>query len=118
MTTETDPTSGLAEQAKRLRFAETLLHVSRTVSAMETLDDVLASLVEMTVLETDSDRGTLFLDDPATGELYYVSHRAISDSRSACSTTSGSQEGSSRRTSRSSSTMRTPTHGSTGRSTS
>ena len=37
------------EQAKRLHFAETLLHVSRTVSAMETLDDVLAALIEMTV---------------------------------------------------------------------
>ena len=58
------------EQAKRLHFAETLLQVSRTVSAMETLDEALAALVEMTVAETDSDRGTLFLDDPATGELY------------------------------------------------
>jgi adenylate cyclase len=60
----------LAEQAKRLHVAETLLHVSRTVSAMESLDEVLAALVEMTVRETDADRGTLFLDDPVTGELY------------------------------------------------
>ena len=58
------------DQAKRLQFAETLLRVSRTVSAMETLDEALAALVEMTVKETDSDRGTLFLNDPATGELY------------------------------------------------
>ena len=62
--------SAIADQAKRLQLAETLLHVSRTVSAMETLDEVLAALVDMTVRETGSDRGTLFLNDPATGELY------------------------------------------------
>ena len=70
MATDMSDTTNATEQAKRLQFAETLLHVSRTVSAMETLDDVLAALIEMTVLETDSDRGTLFLNDPATGELY------------------------------------------------
>jgi len=70
MATDMSDTTNVTEQAKRLHFAETLLHVSRTVSAMETLDDVLAALIEMTVLETDSDRGTLFLNDPATGELY------------------------------------------------
>jgi adenylate cyclase len=57
-------------QGKRLHLVETLLHVSRTVSAMETLDEVLVALVELTVRETDADRGTLFLNDPATGELY------------------------------------------------
>jgi adenylate cyclase len=68
----TEPTDGaaVAEQAKRLQFAETLLQVSRTVAAMETLDEVLAALVDMTVCETGADRGTLFLNDPATGELY------------------------------------------------
>ena len=70
MATDMSDTTNVTEQAKRLHFAETLLHVSRTVSAIETLDDVLAALIEMTVLETDSDRGTLFLNDPATGELY------------------------------------------------
>ncbi len=70
MASDMSNTTDVTEQAKRLHFAETLLHVSRTVSAMETLDDVLAALIEMTVLETDSDRGTLFLNDPSTGELY------------------------------------------------
>ncbi len=60
----------LVEQAKRLRLAETLVDVSRTVAAMETLDEVLASLVELTARETEADRGTLFLNDAATGELY------------------------------------------------
>ena len=58
------------EQAKRLRLAETLVDVSRTVAAMESLDEVLASLVELTTRETGADRGTLFLEDPTTGELY------------------------------------------------
>jgi adenylate cyclase len=70
MPDDTSSPAKLIEQAKRLQLAETLLHVSRTVSAMETLDEVLAALVEMTVRATDSDRGTLFLNDPATGELY------------------------------------------------
>jgi adenylate cyclase len=64
-----EPTSP-ADQAKRLRLAETLVHVSRAVAAMETLDEVLATLVELTTAETGADRGTLFLNDPATGELY------------------------------------------------
>src|SRR5262245_22309277 len=59
-----------SDQAKRLHLAETLLHVSRTVSAMETLDEMLSALVELTVRETNADRGTLFLNDSATGELY------------------------------------------------
>lgn len=70
MAADRTDTSSPSDQAKRLHFAETLLHVSRTVSAMETLDEALAALVEMTVTETDSDRGTLFLNDAATGELY------------------------------------------------
>lgn len=68
-----DPATGadsLATQAKRLRLAETLVNVSKTVAAMETLDEVLATLVELTARECDSDRGTLFLHDGATGELY------------------------------------------------
>ncbi|MGI9641896.1 MAG: GAF domain-containing protein [Acidimicrobiia bacterium] len=58
------------EQAKRLHLAETLVEVSRTVGALDTLDEVLASLVELTTKATRAERATLFLDDPATGELY------------------------------------------------
>jgi len=60
----------LVEQAKRLRLAETLVDVSRTVAAMETLDEVLSSLVALTARETDAERGTLFLNDATTAELY------------------------------------------------
>ena len=47
-----------------------LLNVSRRVAAIETLDEVLATLVEMTTFEIGAERGTLFLNDPITDELY------------------------------------------------
>lgn len=59
------------EQADlKLKQAEMLLDVSRRVAAIETLDEVLATLVEMTTWEIGAERGTLFLNDPITDELY------------------------------------------------
>ena len=49
---------------------ELLLDVSRRMAMHDTLDDVLNVLVEMTTSELNAERGTLFLNDPATGELY------------------------------------------------
>jgi len=60
---------GLSD-AERLRQAELLLDLSRRISAIESLDEVLATLVEMTTWELDAERGTLFLNDSTTGELY------------------------------------------------
>ena len=60
----------LLEQAKRLHLAETLVEVTRTVGALDTLDEVLAALVEMTATATRAERATLFLNDPTTSELY------------------------------------------------
>ena len=54
----------------KLRQAQMLLSVSKTVAAYETLDEVLATLVKFTTEETGCDRGTLFLNDASTGELY------------------------------------------------
>jgi len=54
----------------KLRRAQVLLEVSRRCAATQTLDGVLSVLVELTTRELDCDRGTLFLNDPATGELY------------------------------------------------
>ncbi len=54
----------------RLKEVETLLSISRMVAAMETVDEVLRTLVEIVARETDSERGSLFLNDPQTGELY------------------------------------------------
>ena len=55
---------------QQLRQMETLLNVSHRVAQLETLDDILRTLVEMTTEELDADRGTLFLNDPQTEELY------------------------------------------------
>lgn len=54
----------------RLRHAEILLNVSERCASIETLDEILETLVEMTSWELGCERGTLFLNDPATGELY------------------------------------------------
>ncbi len=53
-----------------LRRANVLLDVSRRCAATSNLDGVLEVLVEMTSRELDCDRGTLFLNDATTGELY------------------------------------------------
>jgi len=63
--------SGLGVEEKlRLRKAEMLLNISRTMAAYETLDEMLEKLVEITTIEVGADRGTIFLNDEATGELY------------------------------------------------
>jgi adenylate cyclase len=54
----------------RLREAELLLDISRRMSAIDSLDTVLNVLIEMTTSELGGERGTLFLNDPDTGELY------------------------------------------------
>jgi len=56
--------------AQRLHQAEVLLDVSRKVAATETLDEVLNALVEISTSEIGAERGSLFLNDNHTGELY------------------------------------------------
>jgi adenylate cyclase len=64
------PGNTAAIQKRRLRHAELLLKISHKMSAMDTLDKVLNALVEMTTAELNSERGSLFLNDPDTNELY------------------------------------------------
>ncbi len=59
-----------ATRDRRLRFAELLLSISQKMSGMDTLDEVLTGLVEVTTRELNAERGTLFLNDPETNELY------------------------------------------------
>jgi adenylate cyclase len=54
----------------RLHQADILLNITKTIAAFETLDEVLVALVEITTKELDADRGTIFLNDPETSELY------------------------------------------------
>jgi len=55
---------------RRLKLLELLLDVSRRMAKFGTLDEVLHGLIGMTVAELGAERGSLFLNDPATGELY------------------------------------------------
>jgi adenylate cyclase len=53
-----------------LRRATVLLEVSRRCAQMTTLNGILEVLVELTSREVDCERGTLFLNDPKSGELF------------------------------------------------
>jgi adenylate cyclase len=57
-------------QRRRLRHVELLLEVTRRMSSFSTLDEVLNALVEMISAEVNAERGSLFLNDPDTNELY------------------------------------------------
>ena len=68
---KTKPASeNAALQRRHLRTVELLLDVSRKMAAFDTLDEVLGALVEMTTNQLNAARGSLFLNDPATNELY------------------------------------------------
>jgi len=58
------------EEKIKLYKAEMLLNISRTLAAFETLDEMLERLVEITPMEVGAERGTIFLNDSSTGELY------------------------------------------------
>ncbi|WP_187358798.1 GAF domain-containing protein [Pseudoduganella aquatica] len=71
--TDAKPAASLRAAAgaqSRLRMAELLLEVSRRMAAYDTLDEILTALVEVTTEELDAERGTLFLNDPETNELF------------------------------------------------
>ena len=65
-----EPAERRRPRIRRLRMVELLLEVSRRMAAFDTLDEVLHALVDMTTTELGAERGTLFLNDPATNELY------------------------------------------------
>jgi adenylate cyclase len=73
----TNPNKGIPPQREtremlelRLQRAEMLMKLSHRVAAIDKLDELLTTLVEIVAKETHSERGTLFLNDRATGELY------------------------------------------------
>jgi len=55
---------------QRMVQAEMLLDVSRKVAAIDSLDEVLGVLMEMSTWELGAERSSLFLNDPQSGELY------------------------------------------------
>jgi adenylate cyclase len=54
----------------RVKQPELLLEVSRRLMAFDALDDMLHALVDMTTSQLGAERGSLFLNDPGTNELY------------------------------------------------
>ena len=56
-------------QAK-LHQTEMLLSVTRKIAGLTNLSEILWTLIDMTTRELNADRGSLFLNDPLTGELY------------------------------------------------
>ena len=60
----------VASLRARLRRTEMLIRLSQRVATIDNLDDLLATLVELTANETNAERGTLFLNDAASNELY------------------------------------------------
>lgn len=57
-------------QSRRLRQVELLLEVSRRMASYDTLDEILNALVEVTTEQLGAERGTLFLNDAETNELF------------------------------------------------
>lgn len=56
--------------AEHLRRSTVLLNLSEKLAASNSLDEVLNTLVELTTLEVKAERGSLFLNDEGSGELY------------------------------------------------
>ena len=56
--------------AHALRRATLLLEVSRRCAQKSSLDGIFEVLVEMTSNALNCDRGSLFLNDPVSGELF------------------------------------------------
>ena len=52
------------------RFAEMLLQVTNDLAKTKTLDEALETLVNITTSSIGAERGTIFLNDNSTGELY------------------------------------------------
>src|SRR5579863_3488510 len=58
------------DERKKFEEMEMLLRVAKQVAAIDSLDELLVTIVEVTAKETAAERGTLFLNDEQTGELY------------------------------------------------
>ncbi len=69
----------LARAETKLKQAEMLLEVSRRIAVIESLDDVLKTLIGIATEQLSAERGSLLLNDPHTDELYSrVAHGELS----------------------------------------
>ena len=67
---KTTGSTSLSHLEKRLHLADFLLKLSNQMSAFGNLDDVLNAFVEIATRELNAERGTIFLNDSTTNELY------------------------------------------------
>lgn len=58
------------ESRQRVRYLELLIEVTRRMAAFDSLDQILHALVDMTTQELNAERGSLFLNDSNSNELY------------------------------------------------
>jgi adenylate cyclase len=70
MTETVSREAGNTEQQEQLRQLQLLVSLSRRVAALDSLDAVLEALLQSAVEETGADRGSIFLHDADTNELY------------------------------------------------
>ena len=111
---QTDSKSDGGSNSKRTaRFSEMLLQVTTDLAKTKSLDEALEVLVKITTSTIGAERGTIFLNDPATGNSIRELPKAISGGKSAFSTPRVSPVGHSPKTKGSSFTMPTKTSGST-----
>jgi adenylate cyclase len=64
------PVKAKAQRRRRRPKTDLLLQIATKVAAAETLEQLLSYIVEVSVQQTGSERGTLFLNDEKTNELY------------------------------------------------
>jgi adenylate cyclase len=58
------------DERKQFREMELMLRIAKHVAGIESLDELLTAIVAISAKESGADRGTLFLNDAQTGELY------------------------------------------------
>src|SRR5689334_10171460 len=64
------PTEITVRPRRKLQQTGLLLQIATKVAAAETLEELLRYIVEVSVQQTGAERGTLFLNDEKTNELY------------------------------------------------
>ena len=76
---QTDSKSDGGSNSKRTaRFSEMLLQVTTDLAKTKSLDEALEVLVKITTSTIGAERGTIFLNDPATGNSIRELPKAIS----------------------------------------
>ena len=67
---KSDSKSAEGPKSKRTsRFSDMLLQVTTVLAKTKSLDEALETLVKITTSTIGAERGTIFLNDPATGEV-------------------------------------------------